>query len=146
MIPHPALGAIKLFPSLALFYLEHKKPLLYPAFSVSIGRSHSISGHKPRIPSKKFNMYDFYASTQDVLAKAGIVYEHWCLYIGRHRASPCVMLVHVRKPTLYLLLETSKLRLKLVNSSTFTQNVSLFQVAVLTSSGGYIHSISNSQH
>ena len=41
------------------FYLEHGKPLLCSAFSVFIGRSHSISGHKPRSPSESSTCVTF---------------------------------------------------------------------------------------
>ena len=59
---------------------------------VSIGFSHSISRHGPCIPSQKFNICDFVASTQAFVAKAGIAREHWCLYIERHRVLLCILL------------------------------------------------------
>ena len=79
--------------SLALLYfLKGRKSFL--------GFHRSQSQHKPRTPSEKFNMHDFYASTQAFIAKAGIVCEHWCSYIRTHRAPLCVLLTQVWKPGL----------------------------------------------
>ena len=71
--------------NLASFFSKNRKSFLCPALSVP--KSHSISGHRPRIPSQKFNTYDFVASTQVFVAKAGIACEHWCPYIQRRCAS-----------------------------------------------------------
>ena len=68
------------------FNLKHRKHLLYPVLSVSIGCSHSISGH-----SEKFNVCDFHASTQAFLAKTEIVCEHWCSYIYQKASRVAVL-------------------------------------------------------
>ena len=78
--------------------MEDRKYFLYPALSVSIGHSHSISRHRPRKPSQKFNMCDFVARSQAFVAKAVIACDHWCPYIVRHRALLCVLLTHIWKP------------------------------------------------
>ena len=81
-----------------LFFSDDRKSFLCPALLVSIGHSHSISRHRPRNPSQKFNMCDLIASSQDFVAKVGIACEHWCPYIVRHRAPLCVLLTHAWKP------------------------------------------------
>ena len=78
-----------------LFFPEDRKSFLCPASSVSIGHSHSISRHKPRIPSQKFNMC---LHAQAVVAKIGIDCDHWCPYIKRHQAPLCLVVTHVWKP------------------------------------------------
>ena len=85
------------FPGLA-FFPEGRKLFLYPAFSVSIGCSHKISRHKPRIPSEKFNVCYSHASTQASIAKVGFVCEHWYPYFRRHQAPLRVLLTQVWKP------------------------------------------------
>ena len=88
----------KLVPWPCLVLPNDKKSFLYTPFSVFIGRSHSISLHKPRIPSKKFNMCDFAASTQAFVANPENACEQWCPYIERRRALLCVLQTHVWKP------------------------------------------------
>ena len=82
------------------FFFRRRKFFFCSALSIPTGHSHSISWHRPRIPSQKFNMCDFVASTQAFIAKAGIACDHWCPYILRHRALWCVLLTHVWKPGL----------------------------------------------
>ena len=94
----PKVVVRKLFFGFALFFRKTKDIFLYPAFSVSMGCSHSASRHKPCNPSKRSNMCDFDASTQAFVAKTGIVCAHWCAYIGRHQVPPCVLPTHVWKP------------------------------------------------
>ena len=79
------------------FFFRRRKFFFCSALSIPTGHSHSISWHRPRIPSQKFNMCDFVASTQAFIAKAGIACDHWCPYILRHRALLCVPLTHVWK-------------------------------------------------
>ena len=69
-----------------LFFSEDGKSFLFLALLVSIDHSHSISRHRPRKPSQKFNMCDFVATSQAFVAKAVIVCVHWCPYILRHWA------------------------------------------------------------
>ena len=69
--------------------------LFFLALLVSIDHSHSTSRHKP---SQKFNMCDFVASSQALVAKAVIACDHWYPYILRRRALLCVLLTHVWKP------------------------------------------------
>ena len=66
-----------------------------PTFPVSIGRSHSMSRHKPRIPSEMFNMCDFYANMQVFIAKAGIVF---LALVPVYQKASSVLLTHVWKP------------------------------------------------
>ena len=80
---------IKLFADHVLFSWA-QKPFQYSAFLVSIGRSRTISEQKLRCPSEKFNMCNFYVSTQAFLANAVVVWEHWCPYTGRHLANTCM--------------------------------------------------------
>ena len=60
----------------------------------------SISRHRPRKLTLKFNMCDFVATSQAFVAKVVIVCVHWCPHIVRHRAPLCVLLTHVWKPGL----------------------------------------------
>ena len=59
---------------LVLLFFPYGRKSFFAAFS--LGRSQSTSRHEPHIPSKKFNMCHFHASTQGFIAKAGIVCEH----------------------------------------------------------------------
>ena len=81
-----------------LFFSEDRKSFLFLALLVSIDHSLSISRHRPRKPSQKFNMCDFVASSQAFVTKAGIACDHWCPYIARHRELLRVLLTHVWKP------------------------------------------------
>ena len=83
---------------LCSFFSEETKSFLFLALLVSIDHNHSISRHRPRKPSQKFNMCDFVATSQAFVAKAVIAWDHWCPYIVRHRALLCVLLTHVWKP------------------------------------------------
>ena len=66
--------------------------------SCVISSRRSQSQHIAAEASQKFNMCDFFASTQAFVAKAGIVCEWWCSYIERHRVPLYVLLTHVWKP------------------------------------------------
>ena len=68
----------------AHFFSEDRKSFLFLALLVSTDHSHSISRHRPRKPSQKFNVCDFVDRSQAFVAKAVIACVYWCLYIARH--------------------------------------------------------------
>ena len=83
---------VVIFLFLALFFFsEDRKSVLFLPLLGSIDHSHSISQHRPRKTSQKFNMCDFVASSQAFVVKAGIDSDHWCPYIVRNRAPSCVL-------------------------------------------------------
>ena len=62
--------------SFALFFSEDRKYFLFLALLVSIDHSRSISRHRPRKPSQKFNTCDFVATSQAFVGKAVIIGVH----------------------------------------------------------------------
>ena len=77
----PKVVVIKFFLGLARFFSKNKNFFLSTAFSISMGRGHSISPHKSCVPSQKFNMCDFVASTHAFLRMLGLI-----VIIGAHKS------------------------------------------------------------
>ena len=83
-----------------LSFFRRQKIFLCPALLVLTGHNHAISWPRPRKPSQKLSMCNFVASSEAFVAKAGIAWEHWWSYIGKHRAPLRDLLTHVWIPGL----------------------------------------------
>ena len=91
-------------------YLEittFRKSSLFFVFSFALNRKSfflrfwflqvTVTAYIAAQASQKSNTFEFVASSQAFIAKAGIDCDHWCPYIVRHRVPLCVLLTHVWK-------------------------------------------------
>ena len=88
------LKSLLYFSFLALLFFSGGQKIFF--VSCVIGFHRSQSQHIAAQASQALVKVQHVASLQAFVAKAGIVCEHWCLYIGRHQVPLCaVMLTHV---------------------------------------------------